>query len=90
MLEKVGNIGDNANRWSLTQKALISILDTFSIADFVNVILFSSDVEVLGDKDNLISVSDENIQKIKNKIASIQPSGSTNFLIAFDQGSYLS
>ncbi|XP_012590621.1 PREDICTED: inter-alpha-trypsin inhibitor heavy chain H3 [Condylura cristata] len=66
----------SGRKLSQTKDALLKILDDMKEDDFLNFILFSSDVTTW--KDNLVQANSENIQKAKEFVRGIKDLGATN------------
>ncbi|GMH39474.1 hypothetical protein BSKO_07372 [Bryopsis sp. KO-2023] len=72
-------------RWRLMRKALLSLLDTFTTADFVNIVSFASEANVLLKGKPLHSASDKNRAKMKNALRKVVVNGGTDFNNGFSE-----
>lgn len=61
--------------WSDMKNIVKDILNTLYIYDYVNIVLFSDDVEVLGNGYSFLSVNQENIDDLKIKIDNADTGG---------------
>ena len=77
------------NRIGLARDAAISVLNTLTNSDYVAVVLFNSDaVQLLlagQTRGTLLQATNENIVRLSERVATIQPSGNTNFDAAFTE-----
>ena len=85
MLASSGHASVGNSLWGSAQRALLSLMDTFISADFVNVVLFSSDAQALWTGAALAEANPENRQKLQKKIRGATPSGSTNVVAGFEK-----
>lgn len=74
--------GDQS-RWDITREAVISILDTLTPADYVNIVTFSDSASRLITDSSLLKGIERNLKILKNEIRAHIPHGSTNFDSAF-------
>lgn len=74
------------NRMSIGRQALLTVLDTLTEKDFVNVILFDHRIEVPSCfPETLVRAIPRNINKLKAFVNSFGPRGGTDFRIAFEK-----
>jgi len=55
-----GRVSGGSSLWDLLQRAMLSILDTFIYADYINIVLYSGEGEVLWTESPLVSADPEN------------------------------
>ena len=89
VLDVSGSMGEpidlaNNTKWDLVKRAASETLDTLTVADHVNVVLFSDDAKVLWTESGLARALSENIDKIKMQLEEVQPANNTNFTAAFE------
>lgn len=76
-------IGDDRTRWEIAKNALLRLLETFSISDYINLVEFSSEVKALV-PDTMLLATIDNIAELKNEINVIEPSGGTDFRLGME------
>ena len=64
------NRRDGPTKWSLAQRAVLDILDTFTFTDFVNVVTFSDDAAPLWNSSGLVRGRTESIRELKHIVSS--------------------
>ena len=80
----------NFNRIGLVRDAAITVINTLTNSDYVAVVLFNAEAFQLLLTDpaqtpgTLIQATNENIVRLSERVATIQPSGNTNFEAAFE------
>ena len=78
----------NFNRIDLAREAAITVINTLTNSDYVAVVLFNSDATQLllagQTRGTLLQATNENIVRLSERVATIQPSGNTNFRAAFE------
>ena len=82
MNKSVGLTGNT--KWDLVKRAAKETLDTFTVADHVNVVLFSEDAKVVWTKSGLVRALSKNINEIKKQLDEVQPANNTHFKEAFE------
>ncbi|GMH39187.1 hypothetical protein BSKO_07085 [Bryopsis sp. KO-2023] len=75
----VDTSGSMEERWSLTKKALLSLLDTFTFVDYVNIVTFSDDAEALTTGTPLLAATPENLKTMKDGLQRVKLLGGTDF-----------
>jgi len=70
-------------KWSVTQRAVLDILDTFTFNDFVNVVTFSDNSSALWNATGFVRGQSDNMRELKRLVSEEQPGGETNFRAAF-------
>ncbi|GMH38632.1 hypothetical protein BSKO_06516 [Bryopsis sp. KO-2023] len=81
----VDTSGSMVERWNLTKKALLSLLDTFTFTDYVNIVTFSDEVKTLAESTPLLAATPENLQTLKDSLRRVRVDGGTDFNQAFQQ-----
>lgn len=84
MVDQISTNGNSSTKWDLTTSAVLDILDTFTFADFVNVVMFSTDAEPLWTESGLVRGQRDNIEQLKQRVSQQFPNGKTNFAAAFE------
>ena len=86
VIDVSGSMSSN-NRIGLAREAAITVINTLTNSDYVAVVLFNSDATQLllagQTRGALIQATNENIVRLSERVATIQPSGNTNFEAAF-------
>ena len=89
VIDVSGSMSSN-NRIGLARDAAITVINTLTNSDYVAVVLFNADaLQLLPLTDpaqtpgDLIQATNENIVRLSERVATIQPSGNTNFEAAF-------
>ncbi|GMH38630.1 hypothetical protein BSKO_06514 [Bryopsis sp. KO-2023] len=77
--------GSMVERWSLTKKALLSLLDTFTFVDYVNIVAFSNRAEALVKSTPLMAATPENLKTLKDALEGVQVEGGTDFNEGFHE-----
>jgi len=76
-------LGDIRSRWTIAKRALLNLVDTFGITDYVNMVEFNSDVKALV-PDVMMHATEENLILLKAEIEAIDPQGGTDFRLALE------
>jgi len=93
VVDKSGSMRTAVDRWQIVLNALnggedgsSGLLDLMSQMDFVSIVAFSSDAEVVGgDNLDLQRGTSANIARLKGALEGVDVSGSTNFLAGFQK-----
>ena len=72
------------SKWEVTARAVKDILGTFTIVDFMNIIVFSDEAEPLWTLSDLIRVRAEHLENLRTRVDKVKPGGNTNFTAAFE------
>ena len=76
--------GEGATKWELLTAAVYETLDTLTIADRVNVVVFSDEARALWTDSSLLRATEENLNEIKEALDATTPANNTNFSAAFE------
>ena len=71
-------------KWDTAQRAVKDMLGTFTLVDFVNVVVFSDQAEALWGFSDLVRARAQHIETLRSKIDEVKPGGNTNFTAAFE------
>ena len=74
---------EGATKWELLTAAVYETLDTLTIADRVNVVVFSDEAKALWTDSGLVRATEENINETKEALKATTPANNTNFSAAF-------
>ena len=90
IVDKSGSMDERADfgeqsKWDVITGAVNEILDTFTFADFVNIVTFSDGAHSLWTKSGLARGTVENLEALKQDLAGETPEGQTNFAAAFNE-----
>ena len=77
-------IGSAKTRWDVVQEAIMSLLDTFSISDYINMVEFNSEVFSLI-PGTLVQGTAENIALLKAELEMVRPRGGTDFRLGMEE-----
>ena len=72
------------SKWEVTARAVKDILGTFTIVDFINVVVFSDEAEALWTLSDLVRVRAEHLKNLRSSVDRVKPGGNTNFTAAFE------
>ncbi|GMH39472.1 hypothetical protein BSKO_07370 [Bryopsis sp. KO-2023] len=72
-------------RWDLARRGLALLLETFTPADFVNIVSFANDAKVLLGSNPLHSASDKNRSKLRKALKKVLVNGGTDFNNGFSE-----
>ena len=75
---------NNHNRWKLAKRATETVINTLTIGDFFNVVLFSSSGRTLLNGDQLMMATQVNKKRAIQELSNVIPTGYTNFESAFE------
>ncbi|CAD7701847.1 unnamed protein product [Ostreobium quekettii] len=81
MGETLGSRGKT--RWEVTKDATSRLLGTFGISDFVSIVTFNSEAEVLGGRTTLVRADNANVEMLRREIGNVELTGKTNFKKGF-------
>jgi len=79
----MGSASQTGSRLNTAIQAAVSVIETLTSADYVQVVLFSSSATSQGT--NLLQVTSENQQVLLDYVTSLSGGGSTNYIAAFDK-----
>lgn len=71
-------LGDFRTRWDIVKQAILELLETFSISDYINLVVFNDGVRTLI-PGSLVLATSENIDMLKEEVEQIDPRGGTDF-----------
>ncbi|CAD7696234.1 unnamed protein product [Ostreobium quekettii] len=80
----VADSGDSTTRWDVAKQALLSLLDTFSISDYINMVEFNDEVKSLS-PGGLLHATSDNIAALKEEVNVIEPKGGTDFRLGLEE-----
>ncbi|CAD7701846.1 unnamed protein product, partial [Ostreobium quekettii] len=72
-------------RWEVTRDAVSRLLGTFGISDFVSIVTFNSESEVLGGGATLIRATNANIDMLQSQIMDVTVEKGTDFRQGFQK-----
>ena len=75
---------EGATKWELLTRAVYETLDTLTIVDRMNVVVFSDEAEALWTDSGLVRATEENRKRTKEALNAIAPANNTNFSAAFE------
>jgi len=78
MLAPSDGDGDSLTRWDVAKRAILSLLDTFSITDYINLVEFNNKVKSLN-PGKMVQATSDNIAALKEEVNEIKPQGATDF-----------
>eukprot|EP00210_Caulerpa_lentillifera_P005932 g5671.t1 len=73
------------SRWTLATDALLTMLDTLTSFDYVNVVTFSDLTKRLWTESSLMKATSENLEVLKEEVGAQSPAGGTDFDAAFQE-----
>ena len=85
--DSMNNVTGNSKepKWNTARRAVKDILGTFTLMDFVNVVVFSDQAEPLWKLSDLVRARTEHIEKLYGQMDKVTPGGSTNFTAGFEE-----
>ncbi|CAD7701152.1 unnamed protein product, partial [Ostreobium quekettii] len=75
--------GDFRSRWEITKEAILALLGTFGISDYINLVEFNSKVKILS-TGKLLQAKEEEIALLKEEVENIEPLGGTDFRLGME------
>eukprot|EP00803_Ostreobium_quekettii_P009407 evm.model.scf_1763.1 EVM.evm.TU.scf_1763.1 scf_1763:8834-16698(+) len=72
-----------ATRWVVARDALLKLLETFGISDYVNLVEFNDGVKsIIPGK--LIQATEGNLEELKTELLGVRPTGATDFRLGLE------
>jgi len=75
--------GDFRSRWEITKEALLALLGTFGISDYINLVEFNDEVKVLA-TGKLLQAKEDEIALLRDEVENIEPLGGTDFRLGLE------
>lgn len=84
LLDTSGSMRDYG-RMDIMKLAVTRVINTLSVSDYVAVVPFNTDADVLIQPPNLIRATDENKELLIQEVSKLSPSGRTDFYKGFEK-----
>eukprot|EP00210_Caulerpa_lentillifera_P007392 g7065.t1 len=75
----------NETRWDVAKRAIMSMLDTLSSFDYVNIVTFSDTATRLYSGSPLLQGTEENLTNLKELVDEVRPNGTSTFNSGFEE-----